>query len=181
MTDDLARAEADLRKARDAMDASSFGGRNRIAEAERRFHELKNAPPLPAANEPGAYGIGSSHWPGIGKVAEEMNELGVVIGKLFGSGGDRQHWSGDLVHMMRDEIADVRAALDFLVEKNPILQERDDRAQISGKVYMGDRAAWKRNLFRKWHDGAPPEQWPSPEEYGLPPRPAARRAEGEEA
>lgn len=119
---------------------------------------------LPDANEPGPYGIGSNHWPGMGKVMEEMNELGVVLGKLIGSNGSRVHWSGDLDQMIRCEIADVRAALDFFEAKNPELGGRllDDFNLM--------RRRWKLDLFHAWHDGLPESEWPRPEEYGLPSR-----------
>jgi len=128
------------------------------------------------ANEPGPYGIGSRHWPGVGKVQEEMSELGTVLGKLMGSGGLRQHWSGDLVQMMRDEIADVRAALDHLEECNPLLAETVDycgRGFMDGDEYVKRRHEWKLDLFRSWARGDKEELWPKPEQYGLPPRIAA--------
>lgn len=111
--------------------------------------------------EPAPYGIGSDHWPGVGKVMEEKDELGVVFGKLFGSGGALEHWSGDLGAMMRDEIGDLYAALDFLVTNNPPLKVRDG--------YIRKRRLWKRALFNAWHRGDPQENWPRPEDFGLPP------------
>lgn len=112
------------------------------------------------------YGIGSRHWPGVGKVGEEQGELGQVLGKLIGSGGSREHWTGDLVPMMQDEIADVRAALRFLEEANPVL--RESREGRDGADYMDRREKWKLDLFRSWNRGDPEDQWPKPREYGLP-------------
>lgn len=126
---------------------------------EGRFH----------TSEPFPYGIGSDHWPGIGKATEEMAELGVEIGKLQGSGGDRNHWSGDLVVAMRNEIADVKAALIFLEEANPVLtlpDELDDNPRAT----VANRIRWKLDLFRSWQRNEPPEKWPQPEQYGLPSR-----------
>lgn len=114
------------------------------------------------------YGIGSSHWPGVGKVMEETSELNVVLGKLIGSGGARNHWSGDLVQMMLDEIADVYASLDFLVENNLHLNENE--CDVETLFYIERRRKWKRDLFHSWHKNEPEEMWPKPEDYGLPPR-----------
>lgn len=125
----------------------------------------------PDPREPGPYGIGSDHWPGVGKVIEEMNELGTVLGKLFGSGGAREHWSGDLINMMQDEMADVWAAFDFLIEANPDFRLRPEWGRGDGIGYIVKRRQWKFDLFQSWHRGDPPEAWPRPEDYGLPPRP----------
>ncbi|AXK43980.1 hypothetical protein [Erythrobacter aureus] len=131
-----------------------------------------NNPKPRDCTEPGPYGIGSKHWPGVGKAQEEQGELGLVFGKLAGSGGDRDHWSGDLVFMMQDEIADVRASLRYLEEANPVLNDlRPDLPAIpNGYEYMKIREAWKLNLFRSWGRGDHPDWWPQPEDYGLPPR-----------
>lgn len=118
----------------------------------------------PPANEPFAYGIGSDHWPGVGKTIEEMAELAVELGKLQGSGGDRNHWTGDLVLKIRNEIADVRASLRFLEEANPEI------SHDGGVLHMDRRTQWKLDLFRAWHRNAPRSEWPQPESYGLPSR-----------
>lgn len=111
-------------------------------------------------SEPCPYGIGSDHWPGVGKVIEEMSELGTVFGKFMGSSGQLDHWSGDLGEMMDDEIGDLYAALDFLVAHNgPALH-----ATIIRK-----RRLWKRALFAAWQRGDPKENWPRPQDFGLPP------------
>lgn len=126
--------------------------------SERRF-QLRT-------DEPYSYGIGSDHWPGVGKTLEEMNELGVILGKLFGSGGDRLHWSGDLVQMMRCEIADLKAALLFLEEANPTLTLGDNNCP-DPRAFSANRIRWKLDLFRSWQRRDPPEKWPQPEDYGL--------------
>lgn len=116
----------------------------------------------PDPHERCPYGIGSDHWPGVGKVIEESGELGLVFGKLFGSGGNLAHWSGDLGQMMQDEIADLRAALEFMTEANAPLRTED------AIRYMERRYLWKFALFSSWHRGDPEGSWPKPEEYGLP-------------
>ena len=65
------------------------------------------------------YKLGSTVWPGLAKVIEEMNELGTVIGKIQGVGGEETDWVGNKLraHLM-EEVADVMATLHFLVVKN---------------------------------------------------------------
>lgn len=123
------------------------------------------------ASEAGPYGIGSDHWPGVGKAVEEMCELGGELGKLIGSGGDREHWTGDLVVRIRGEIADVRAALDFLEESNPVLTDEEHLGlKMTGRDFMARRRSWKLRLFRAWQLDAPEVDWPRPEHFGLPAR-----------
>lgn len=137
--------------------------------AQRGFSRPSVQAPDP--NEPGPYGIGSDHWPGLGKLVEEMAELGGELGKLIGSGGDRYHWTGDLAVRIRGEIADVLAALDFFQEANPVLgMEEHTTLGMSGRQFMVQRRHWKHELFRAWARNAPPEEWPEPEQFGLPSR-----------
>jgi hypothetical protein len=124
----------------------------------------------PLENVAGPYSLGQDIWPGVGKTVEEQGELATVLGKLIGSNGERRHWSGDLVPMMQDEIADLRAALDMLEELNPALAEDHLASGMVGSEYMSRRREWKRDLFRSWHRGDSSGQWPRPEDYGLPPR-----------
>ncbi|WP_298841955.1 hypothetical protein [uncultured Salinicola sp.] len=121
-------------------------------------------------NTPGPYSLGQDIWPGVGKTVEEQGELATVLGKLMGSNGERRHWSGDLVPMMQDEIADLRAALDILEELNPVLAKEHLESGLDGAEYMSRRREWKRDLFRSWQRGDIPDQWPRPEDFGLPPR-----------
>jgi len=122
-------------------------------------------------DETGPYGIASDHWPGLGKLVEETAELAGELGKLIGSGGDRNHWTGDLVARIRGEVADVLAAIDFFQEANPVLMmEPHTTLGISGREFMVRRRHWKHELFRAWQRNAPPEEWPEPEAFGLPPR-----------
>jgi hypothetical protein len=93
----------------------------------------------PDPNEPGPYGIGSDHWPGLGKALEE--------------------------------IADVRAALDFFEQANPVLTDEEHTTlAMSGRQFIDARYQWKLALFWSWMRNDPPEIWPQPEDYGLPPR-----------
>lgn len=89
----------------------------------------------------GDFSIGSAVWPGTSKVIEEMGELQQVLGKLIATGGDTQHWDGDLRKRLIEEIADVTAALVFF-QKNLTLDE-------VGQVI--ERAERKFDLFNEWH------------------------------
>jgi NTP pyrophosphatase (non-canonical NTP hydrolase) len=92
----------------------------------------------------GPYSIGSDHWPGLAKAMEECGELVQAAAKIMASGGEDTHWDGQGSPFTRleDEIADVRAALLFLIEVNPVL----DRRQVE------TRTARKLALFRAWHE-----------------------------
>lgn len=64
------------------------------------------------------YCIGSDEWNGLSKLVEELGELQQVCGKLIGSEGAVEHWSGDLRSKFIEEIGDVYAALDYFTNKN---------------------------------------------------------------
>lgn len=88
---------------------------------------------------PRDYGIGSDHWPGLGKLVEEMCELGELLGKMIGSDGP-DHWMGDLIPRLQEEASDVLAALAFFCAINNL-----------DKVAIDERANAKITLFMKWH------------------------------
>jgi len=91
----------------------------------------------------GPYSIGSGHWPGLAKVAEECAEVIQVVGKIIAANGEPAHWDGsDLRARLEDEIADARAAMQFVVTENGLDANR-----------MADRTAAKIGLFRGWHAG----------------------------
>lgn len=69
------------------------------------------------------YCIGSDCWNGLSKLIEELGELQQVCGKLIGSEGEHNHWSGDLREKFIEEIGDVHAALDFFVQENFDIEE----------------------------------------------------------
>lgn len=90
----------------------------------------------------GPYSIGSGHWPGISKLVEEASEVGQVVGKLMGTGGDADHWDGsDLHERLHEELGDLLAAVEFVVTMNAL----DARAIHEQKIR-------KLLLFHKWHD-----------------------------
>lgn len=88
------------------------------------------------------FSIGSSKWNGLSKVVEETSELNTVLGKLLGSNGDPNHWSGDLNEMIIEETADTLAALNFFVNNN---FNSDDTQRIL------DRCKEKESIFEKWN------------------------------
>lgn len=92
------------------------------------------------------YSIGSTVWPGLSKVVEELGELAQVLGKILAT-GHTEHWQGDLLPHLRDELGDVRAALDYFTIANRL----DAHAII-------ERQAEKFRLFDNWHREAARER-----------------------
>lgn len=64
------------------------------------------------------YCIGSDEWNGLSKLIEELGELQQVCGKLIGSEGSVDHWSGDLKTKFIEELGDVYGAMDYFLAKN---------------------------------------------------------------
>jgi NTP pyrophosphatase (non-canonical NTP hydrolase) len=92
----------------------------------------------------GDYSIGSENWPGLGKVIEECGEVIQEAAKLIAVGGeDMPHWDGKgtTVGRLEDELGDARAAIAFLLEFNPLLDQQR----------IADRVMTKLALFRRWH------------------------------
>lgn len=73
------------------------------------------------------YCIGSDEWNGLSKLIEEMGELNQVCGKLIGSEGSTDHWSGDLRAKFIEELGDVYASMRFFIMNN---FNSDERMQI---------------------------------------------------
>ena len=89
----------------------------------------------------GPYSIGSGHWPGLAKAAEECGEVIQACGKLIAANGEGRHWDGsDLRVRLEDEVADAQAAFRFVIERNDL-----DAARIL------ERSEAKLALFRGWH------------------------------
>lgn len=95
-----------------------------------------------ANDNAGPFSIGQNSWPGVAKLAEECGEVLQIIGKLIATGGRTDHWSGlDLGHELEDEMADVTAAIQFILKHNDQL----DIDRIHGRVLR------KLELFEEWH------------------------------
>jgi hypothetical protein len=88
----------------------------------------------------GPFAFGAPEWSGIAKLAEELGELQAVLGKLIGTGGDRQHWQGDLVPQLEEEMGDVGAALEHVLNRCPHID----------KNHVEARWDLKGELFNKW-------------------------------
>lgn len=94
------------------------------------------------------YSIGSDHWNGLSKIIEEvaelqveLNRLQIFLGKLIGSNGDPNHWSGDLRKALMEEIPDVQAAIRFFINKNFCASEQ---------FMIYDRFIEKVRRFETW-------------------------------
>ena len=92
----------------------------------------------------GDFSSGSDDWPGLSKLIEEAGEVVQVCGKLINlvdSGGVRRHWDGsDLVWRLEEELGDLLAAVEFVIEKSCLSSE-----------HVGARSQLKLDMFRKWH------------------------------
>jgi NTP pyrophosphatase (non-canonical NTP hydrolase) len=87
------------------------------------------------------FSIGSHLWPGLGKLIEEAGEVQQVCGKLIGSGGRSQHWNDpDLRLSLTDELGDLLAAIDFVVEMNEL-----------NSIAIQERRRIKLERFQSWH------------------------------
>jgi len=97
----------------------------------------------------GPYSIGSRHWPGLAKMAEEAGELAKEAAELvqaamkfIAAGGAGEHWDGtDVLTRLQDEMADVCAAMDFFTETNG----------MPSAERFTERRRQKLELFRRWH------------------------------
>lgn len=95
---------------------------------------MKTPPPI--------FCLGSEVLPGLSKLNEECGEVVQVVGKLMQTGGNPEHWSGNLRTMLMDEIADVLAAINFVVENNLTYEEIQQ---------IAERTRVKAEKFDTWH------------------------------
>lgn len=112
-------------------------------EFEARFEQVPEpADEMTKSTSDGSFSIGATVWPGISKLIEEMGELGQVLGKLIATHGEIEHWDGsDLQRWLVDEIADVMAALQFVITANEL-----------DALWIDQRFRHKLGLFNKWHN-----------------------------
>ena len=88
----------------------------------------------------GDFSIGGDLWNGISKLIEECGEVVQVAGKLIGSRGVPEHWDGtDLRERRSEELADLKAAIAFVILRNELSAYDIDR-----------RAARKLAKFFAW-------------------------------
>jgi NTP pyrophosphatase (non-canonical NTP hydrolase) len=91
---------------------------------------------------PPIFCLGSDVLPGLSKLNEECGEVVQVIGKLMQTGGNPEHWSGNLRTMLIEEMGDVAAAINFFVEHNFTPEEIDALCK---------RSETKGEKFSTWH------------------------------
>lgn len=86
--------------------------------------------------------IGSDVCPGFSKLVEEAGEVMQVVGKLVATGGSPCHWDGteNLWTKLTEELADLSAAIDFVVIRNGLDVES-----------FLKRTKAKLELFEEWH------------------------------
>lgn len=92
----------------------------------------------------GPFSIGSSLWPGVSKLIEEMGELGQALGKLMATFGAAEHWDGtNLDRRIEEEMADVLAAIAFVRDLNGHRLDADRIACLTEH---------KHTLFHQWQE-----------------------------
>lgn len=99
----------------------------------------------------GDFSIGSAVWPGLAKLVEEAGEVVQAAMKLVALAGaeNYDHWDGTDVRVrLRDEVADLQAAINFLVEHN--------YGAASDLVEYTERVAAKQRRFNGWHSEQSP-------------------------
>ena len=80
------------------------------------------------------------HNKGISKLVEETGELSEILGKISAAGFGISPYTGiNLTERLQEELADVLASIDFLIEKNNL---NDDEIQ--------KRRRMKYCKFVKW-------------------------------
>jgi NTP pyrophosphatase (non-canonical NTP hydrolase) len=127
-----------VRAGAEGADARARVGRGRRPATE----EDARAAGRPGVEDPHLmFAIGNKVWPGISKLVEECGEVLQVCGKLIAMGGQAGHFDGsDLRERLTEEIADLQAAVDFVIAHNGL-----DEAAINRRV------AEKRKRFEDWH------------------------------
>lgn len=79
-------------------------------------------------------------WKGIAKLNEECGEVVQIIGKLMAyPNGQHPDGEGDLKQRLGDELADVQAAIEYFVFRNPI-----------DEIRLNKRRKKKFKQFCKW-------------------------------
>lgn len=115
-----------------------------VAEEVRRVrleNELLRAENDSLRAQKDMFFIGAQKWSGLSKLIEETGELLQVAGKLMGSRGEIAHWDGsNLNDRLVEEIGDVSAAIQYLIETNKLHWPS-----------IFDRTSKKIALYNKWH------------------------------
>ena len=106
----------------------------------------------------GDFSIGGDLWPGLSKLIEEAGETAELLpevllqktlgrvqqvaGKLIGSEGRTDQWSGDIGKRLVEELGDLKAAIDFFMEAN---------SRSIDQSAVATRHGVKLVTFRRWH------------------------------
>jgi hypothetical protein len=100
------------------------------------------------------FAFGDPHWPGLAKLNEECGEVIQEIGKLMMVHGSAVHWSGDLRQRLLEEISDMQAAGDFVLDHCFSAEER---------LRSAGRRADKTAKYQHWQN-APGDDRPVAEQ-----------------
>ena len=106
------------------------------------WHALLGRPAAPPPSRLD-FAFGGTVWPGLAKFQEESCEVGQVLAKLIQTGGDPEHWSGNMVEKLVEEMPDLLASYYVFFMLNPVLHSRADE--------MTERARMKVRKFLEWH------------------------------
>lgn len=93
----------------------------------------------------GPYNFNNTNWPGLSKLLEEAAEVIQIGAKLIATNGDRTHWDQpDLYARFEEEIGDLRAAIEFVINHN------GDKISLH-KITAREAEKWW--AYRQWHKG----------------------------
>ncbi len=89
-------------------------------------------------------GAKEGEWPGLSKLVEECGEVMQVVGKIIATRGSSKHWDGKLPldERLLEELADLQAAIDFVLIKNFSAQQ---------VINFATRMREKLDRFKRWH------------------------------
>lgn len=97
---------------------------------------------------------------GLNKLSEECCELTVVCQKWIACNSD-EHWSGDIMRQrMIEEIGDVLAAIDFVVNRFGL--SNNIRMPVDESIFevtetIQERRVKKLAIFNKWDEEQEPQ------------------------
>ena len=93
------------------------------------------------------FAFGGTVWPGLAKLAEESGEVLQVLAKLIQTGGDPNHWSGDMVAKLVEELPDLAAALEVFVRLNPVLHPHVEAMRARRDDKISKFLGWHRDTL----------------------------------
>ena len=100
----------------------------------------------PVLEAPTMFAIDAEKYGGLAKVVEEAGEACQAIAKLMATFGEPNHWDGsNLDDRIRDELADLAAAIDFTIFNN---------GEFDWSTFTARREK-KKALFLKWSMNQP--------------------------